>query len=115
MQIVGVSSDSVEFLRASLESVGPDIVSKILGGFLNKDEGEVKPSVEEFFSMLAEYASTSISTAIDFYSWIARIMFSRGIDELLGRQILKKALNLTHGEYEAFMSGSIEKMIMGYG
>ena len=42
-------------------------------------------------------------------------MFFRGIDELLGRQILKKALNLTHGEYEAFLSDSIEKMIMGYG
>ncbi len=115
MHIFGDSPGSMDILRSSLEDVGPDIVSKILSGFLTKDEGEVKPPVEEFFSMLAEYAPTSISTAIDFYSWINRKMFSKGIDELMGRQILTKALNLTHGEYETFMSGSIEKMRMGYG
>ncbi len=38
-----------------------------------------------------------------------------GIDEQLGRQILQKALNLTRGEYETFMSGSIEKMIIAHG
>ena len=42
-------------------------------------------------------------------------MFSKGIDEQLGHQILQKALNLTRGEYEAFMSGSIEKMIISHG
>ncbi len=42
-------------------------------------------------------------------------MFSKGIDEQLGRQILQKALNLTRAEYETFMLGSIEKMIINHG
>ena len=115
MYIAGDSPDSLDILRSSMESVGPDIVSKILGGFLDTDEAEVKPSAVEFFRMLGEYAPTSINASIDFYSWINRKMFSKDIDEELGREILQKALDRTRDEYETFMSGSIENMIMRYG
>ncbi len=115
VHLVGDSPDSIDILRSSLESVGPDIVSKVLSGFLEKDESIVKSAVEEFFRMLGAYTPTSIPSALAFYSWINRKMFSKGIDEQLGRQILQKALNLTRGEYETFMSGSIEKMIIAHG